>query len=314
MGSGSLRYTAKFLLLGILAPFLLVFALPSARALAAEVAVVGSGLKVYEETLEGFRAACDANLIEFRLQDYDSQSLARSILASRPALIVALGHDALEAVGGIKDIPVVALMVPNLRKEAGRWDRVTGVDITLSVEAQLEELTAVLPKARRIGVVYNPEETGYLVREAEAAASARGLTIVGRRASSPKEVVAALDSLRGEIDALWMLPDVTILNYEIIKYMMFFEYEYKVPLYAFSDKYLKNSALVGLGIDAKDIGAQAGEMANRILSGADVARMPVAHARKGELFLNVHTARKLGVELPEEALERANKVFGEDRR
>lgn len=87
-----------------------------------------------------------------------------------------------------------------------------------------------------------------------------------------------------------------------------------MPLYAFSDKYLKKSALVGLGIDTKDIGAQAGEMANRILSGEDATRMPVAHARKGELFLNVHTARKLGVELPEEALKRIDKVFGEDRR
>jgi putative ABC transport system substrate-binding protein len=162
-------------------------------------------------------------------------------------------------------------------------------------------------------VVYNPEETGYLVREAEEAAPALGLTIVGRRASSPGEVVAALEGLRGQIDALWMLPDVTILNFEIIKYMMLFEYENAIPLYAFSDKYLKNSALVGLGIDAGDMGAQAGEMANRILSGADVADMPVAHARRGELFLNVSTARKLGVELPDEALERASKVFGEDR-
>jgi putative ABC transport system substrate-binding protein len=311
MGWGSLRDTARFFLFGIFAPFVLAF-LP-AHALAAEVAVVGSGLKVYDETLQGFRSACDAELVEFRLQDYDSRSLARSILASGPELIVALGHDALEAVGGIKGIPVVALMVPNLRKEAEKLGSVTGVDITLPVERQLDELRAVLPEARRIGVVYNPEETGYLVREAEAAASERGLTIVGRRASSPREVVAALEGLRGEMDALWMLPDVTILNYEIIKYMMLFEYETSIPLYAFSDKYLKNSALVGLGIDAGDMGAQAGEMANRILSGADVADVPVAHARRGELFLNVSTARKLGVELPDEALERASKVFGEDR-
>ncbi len=312
MGAGRLSDMARFFLFALFVPFLL--ALTSAYAPAADVAVVGSGLKVYEETLEGFRSACDAEVIEFRLQDYDSRSLARNILATTPALIVALGHDALEAVGGIKDIPVVALMVPNLRKKAEKRGRVTGVDITIPVETQLDELKAVLPGMRRIGVVYNPEETGYLVREAKAAASARGLTIVGRSASSPKEVVVALESLRDEIDALWMLPDVTILNYEIIKYMMLFEYENKIPLYAFSDKYLKNSALVGMGIDVRDMGAQAGKMANRILSGTDVAEIPVAHARRGELFLNVSTARKLGVKLPDEVLERASKIYGKDGR
>lgn len=287
---------------------LLTIALHGAAACAEEVVVVrDSDFKVHSEALEGFRSEFGFRTADL---DADDEFLVEDIRRLGPRLIVALGYDALFRVKEIKDIPVVFFMALNAQNIVEGGGNITGVDISLPVARQLEEIEMVLPRARRIGVVYDPRETGYLFEEAASAASKRGLSLVGRRVYRTEEVIPAVNGLLGRIDVLWMFPDITVINYETVKYMMFFSYKNKVPIYAFSEKYVKNSALMATGIDVYDIGRQAGEMARRILEGEAPDAIPIAHPRKVPLFLNLRTADKLGVRVPDEAVREASKIYG----
>jgi len=71
-----------------------------------------------------------------------------------------------------------------------------------------------------------------------------------------------------------------VITPETIEIMLLFSFENHIPVLTFSEKYVELGALMSIGIDAFDMGCQAGEMANQILKGSDVSIIQNAYARK----------------------------------
>lgn len=270
-------------------------------------------LEVHDEALRGFMSVCHAPEKEFEVSGKDISGLKHKIAAFAPRLIFAIGSDAFNGSLQIDNgTPVVFALV--LRKKGTSHPRgpVTGIDLMISPRRQLEVIREVLPKTKRIGVVYNPAETGAEFRAAEKAAPALGMKIIGRTAATAAEAIKEISSLRGRIDVLWLFPDVTVLDYETVKYAMLFSFQTRVPVVAPSAEFVRNGALLGLGLDAYDIGVQAGQMANLILSGRSARDIPVAYARKIVISVNVGIARKFGITIPSNILKKSL-IYGEER-
>jgi ABC-type uncharacterized transport system substrate-binding protein len=269
-------------------------------------------LKVHKEVLRGFRSVCKAPARDFEVSEKDVPELRKKIAALAPKLILAVGSDALSASLKMENTPVVFTLVlreddsPQFRKPG------TGVDLLVSPELQMETIHEALPGVKRIGVIYNPAETGSFFMEAEKAASALGLSLVGRRAKTAADAISGIKSLEGRIDALWLIPDLSVLDYETVKYAMFFSFQRRVPVIAPSDDFVKNGALLGIGVDAFDIGVQAGQIANDIFSGRSAMDIPVVFARKVLLSVNISTARKLGITIPGDILKKST-IYGRER-
>ncbi|MGE5849412.1 MAG: ABC transporter substrate binding protein, partial [Candidatus Methylomirabilota bacterium] len=155
-----------------------------------------------KETLR--RTGFAGNLEELPLREDGTggDRLLRAIRARRPALLVTLGSQATAAVTDrIKDVPVVFCMVlnpvasgfvPELEQPGGN---VTGASLDVPVARQFEAIRSVVPAARKVGVLFNPAETGHVVKEAEGAAREVGLTLVERAVRTPGEVPQALEAL-----------------------------------------------------------------------------------------------------------------------
>ncbi len=111
--------------------------------------------------------------------------------------------------------------------------------------------------------------------------------------------------MKGKIDAFWMLPDLTVITPETVEYLLLFSLENTVPILTFAQKYVELGALLCVGIDAFDIGAQAGEMAEKILSGRDVKDVQWVDARKAVISINLKVARKLGITIDEKVIMKA---------
>uniref|UniRef100_A0A831TYT6 ABC transporter substrate-binding protein n=1 Tax=Geobacter metallireducens TaxID=28232 RepID=A0A831TYT6_GEOME len=284
------------LILHILA-VLLLWGFP---AFAAEVVVVqGERMAPFEAALRGFEATAGVRSVErFVLSDLRGADVARAVREARPRLVLAVGRDALVRVREIREIPVVYLMVaaPETTGAVGR--NVTGVEMNVPAERYLSFCAKELG-GRRVGIIHNPARTGAQVREAREAAQRLGITLVIRRADDPREAVRELSTLKGEVDALWLLPDPSVVTRDTVEAFALFSQQNRVPLVAFAAKYLQHGAVAAFEVDPADMGRQAGRMARRILDGASPDRVPPEQPARSHLKVNPTTARNLGLALKE---------------
>jgi putative ABC transport system substrate-binding protein len=220
-------------------------------------------------------------------------------------MILAVGVDALSKVKKIKDIPIVYLMVPNPQSVISKEENITGVNMNIPPEKQLGLLQEVLYQVKRVGLLYDPSKTGFFVEKALYSSEKLEIKLVLKEVHNPKDVPSMLDSMKDGIDAFWMLPDTTVITPETVEYLFLFSLENKIPVLTFSDKYLDMGAMISVGIDAFDIGRQAGEIAKEILSGTNIKNLPRVDARKSVLTLNLRAAKKLEITVKNKIISKA---------
>ncbi|HZY31093.1 MAG TPA: ABC transporter substrate-binding protein [Candidatus Methylomirabilis sp.] len=309
--------TGRFALLLSIAWLLgAVASLPLPGEAANIVALKSADVDVYNDALDGFKTvARRAQVSEYDMEgdlQRGRRFLARLKSGPKPDLIFAIGIWALQVViEEARDIPVVFAMVLNPSAVIGPEPRnITGASMNVPIEQQIALLKKTSPQVRRIGAVYDPSKTGFLVKQAERIARDQGVRLLAKAIVSPKDSFGALDAMQGEIDALWILPDVTVLAPESVQYMLLFAFRNKIPLLGLSENQARMGALFGLSFGSGvDIGSQAGEMANEILSGRRAEEIPFTTARKLKLTVNLKTAGKLGLQIPKEILDRADVVI-----
>ena len=295
---------------------------PASPAAAKNVAVIMSAdVDAYREALRGFKGKLDfpAIIAEYNMEGYfdRGQKILNEIRTKvKPNLVLAIGTLALQVVASeVTNIPVVYAMVLNPPSIVGAgMKNVTGASINVPVEQPIRLFKQLGSQIRRVGVVFNQANTGYLVKQAHSVARAEGLQLIAKAIGSPKEAIQALDSLQEEgVDVLWILPDETILAPEVIQRMLLLSYRKKVPLLGLSKRQAEMGALLSLSFaSSEDIGRQAGELANSIMGGKTVAEVPYTTARRVTLTANLKAAQKLGKEIPKSILATADTVIPAD--
>jgi putative ABC transport system substrate-binding protein len=267
--------------------------LASPAAAARVVVLTSARVEEYEEAIRGFKGTIPHQIVAVYDMDGDLDR-GRSQLAEieskvKPDLIFAVGIWALQ---------VVVSRPP------------TGASINVPVEQQIWLFKQLGPQIKRIGVVFNRAKTGYLVRRAQIVAREEGLELVTREINTAKDAIGALESLQDGIDALWLVPDETVLSQTVVQQMLLLSYRRKIPLLGLSDRHAQMGALFALSFaSGEDIGRQAGEIAQAILAGRPVTDVPYTHARKLYLTVNLKAAQKLGLEIPPAIRARATNII-----
>ncbi|MFC1895041.1 ABC transporter substrate-binding protein [Thermodesulfobacteriota bacterium] len=259
-------------------------------------------IKPYDTCVSGFSRTCRAETRRIVLSEYTESDLDGMVRSLDPRLVLAVGIDALSRAKEVGQVPTVYVMVLGANSLASNSGNITGVSMYISQERQLAIVRNLIPSARSIGVVYDPVRSGVFVAGARESAGAMGLGLIEKEVATSRQVLRKIMELRGSIDLLWMLPDLTAITPETIEAMLLYSMENRVPIMTFSQKYLELGALLSVSIDPYDMGRQAGDMANRILSGEHVRNIPLEYARKPIVRVNRKAARKLGIFLDERML------------
>jgi len=289
-----------------------------------KVAVVESRrLKAYDSAKVGFVEAMEARGLRVEMISYtfeaDTSSpsdLGQFVGETGADIVLALGTDAAKAA---KDadlaVPSVFSMVSEpgqsglLNEADGRGTRMTGVSLDVPIEEQFSSLVAVVPKVKRIGVIYNPGESQFIVDEAERIANLMNLGLVTLAVYSEADVANALSTLRPKIDALWLVSDRIVLTTQSLQYVFLFAFQTNLPLMGLSDHFVKMGALVAVGPDYEDVGRQSGELAAELLTGKNASELPVAAPRKVVLSLNLRTAEIIGLRVPDSVVKQAVSIY-----
>lgn len=218
------------------------------------------------------------------------------VLAASPDLIIAIGSRALQATENIEKIPIVYLLVPVPEKYIKNRNNVTGVRFGLSAQAQFNELSRYIPGVKRLGVIYDPKRTGELVNQAMFTLTDHEL--VALPTNNPREVPALLKQLRGKVDALWLIPDLTVINPVTLESYIRFSMKNRIPVLAFAEKYLEKGAAMAVTVDTGAMAAKAAQLASRIIRGTGAAEIgPVVVADRAKAMINHKVVAKLNIVL-----------------
>jgi putative ABC transport system substrate-binding protein len=288
------------------------------------VAVVESRrIKAYDLALDGFREVMNKRGFDTDFARYvvdvdihTSDDLKTAVEEGGASIILALGTDAAKLVKEARTtVPSVFSMVSEpgqsglLNAGNNGGTPMTGVCLDVPVEAQFSSLLDVVPRARKIGVIYNPEESQFIVDAARSAANRMDLGLVTYPVHSEADVPEGLTELRPRIDALWLVSDRMVLTTQSLQYVFLFAFQTNLPLMGLSEHFVRMGALFAVGPDYKDVGMQSGEFAAQILTGRSPEELPIASPRKVLLSLNLRTAEIIGLRIPEGVVRQAASIY-----
>jgi putative ABC transport system substrate-binding protein len=289
----------------------LLFAAPALAASGGEVAVVcDREVAPFRAVLEAFTEHCGCSVRELTLQEAGRAGLEQSLRAQGVRAVLAIGAEARDAVSGVRELPVLAAMAPDVPSWVAAQQNRLGIRMEISPRQHLETIRRVFPRARRIGLVFDPRQTGGYEREAAQAASELGLVLDARETARPADLARQLDVLHDRVGVIWLLPDQTVLAGENIKVLLLASFEARLPLYGFARKYVDLGAIAAAYVEPAAIGAQAAAMLSRACAapgGPASARWE--YASRPRLAVNQKIARKMGVVLDPAVLEAADDVL-----
>ena len=277
----------------------------------------------YNTALDGFNQVLEEKGIKARLSNYnmkgnekEGHKIAQKVISKKPDLVLTLGTRATQiAVQDIKDIAVVFSMVLEpvasgfVKSMKSSGNNLTGASMNIPIKIQFEALKSVVPKLKRIGVLYNVEENKVIIDEASTIAKGMELELIVIAVSSEKDVPRAMNKLGARIDALWMVADKIVFSPSSRQFILLYTLENKIPFMGISSHFVKSGALLALSCDNADIGRQSGQLTVKILNGAQPTDLPVTVPKKIRLAINLKTAKRIGLKIPSQIVDKANEVF-----
>ncbi|WP_343584077.1 ABC transporter substrate-binding protein [Herbaspirillum sp.] len=242
--------------------------------------------------------------------------IARKFVGDKPDAIVAIATPSAQAlVAATKTIPVIYSGVtdPVAAQLVKDWKasgtNVTGVSDVLELDKQVDLIKRVVPKAKRVGMVYNPGEanSAVVVKALKELLAKSGMTLVEAAAPRSVDVGTAAKSLIGKVDVIYTNTDNNVVSaYESLVKV---GNDAKIPLVASDTDSVKRGAIAALGVNYYDLGRQTGKVVARILKGEKPGDIASATSSKLELFVNTAAAQKQGVTLAPELVSSAKTVI-----
>ncbi len=305
-------------ILCIATAILVIFAALVGSAVAAEkiAVLVSSRDASLEEALKGFQGSLGKAAVqaEYEVHKLDGSAAkagqaAQAVKKSGARLVLTLGSLATDAaIKEIPDIPIVACMVhraDGLKKSPN----VTGVGLEFSLEVQTSWLQVLLPTAKNVGVLYSPDENKMRIEAANRIMKNVGLKLVAQEVRSSQDMPGALEGLVKKVDVLWGVADSVAMTPQTVKTVLPFSVKNNIPVVGPSPTWVKAGALYALEWDNADIGAQAGDMAAKVLKGASPSAIPAASPRKVYYALNLKTAQQMNITFSDQLIRGARHTF-----
>lgn len=280
------------------------------------VVIKSQDLSAYNEVVKGFQDECIKNNIRIA-SIYDlngkmkiGKKIVNKARKDKPDVVLAIGVLAATVVQEkIEDIPIVFCMVINHERFHLSAPNVTGISTEIAIKDQLKGFQSILGRFKQMGVIYDPSKTGNIVESAEKELKSAGISLVKYEIDSPKEVSEAMENLIGEIDALWLLPDSSVVTKKSFGLIKATTLKNKIPLLCTSDVFVKAGALAAVSSDYNYVGRQAAGLTRKIFALSTSNSLGIVTPDHFKLAINIDTAKKFGLELKQVIKDPAIKIY-----
>jgi len=295
-------------LLGLSAPFV-------SESAAMDIAILqSSDIAAYREAIAGLKATGPSGAI---YTEYDAQGdlelgkkLARKLRASNASLVVAVGlKAALAAKVEIVDVPIVYMMILDPLKHQLTAPNMTGTLLEVPVDRQLKIMRTFLPTLHRLGTLYDPAKTSSRVKEAARLATISNFQLEGLPVESEKDVPQQLRMLLPDVEALWLMPDSTVLTNESLRFILDSALARKIPVIGYSPEFVRLGALLSISVNYGQVGRETGLLATRILDKELLLPLNPVPVERLKTTVNFKTAKFLGMPIPKELMSFIDETY-----
>jgi putative ABC transport system substrate-binding protein len=158
-------------------------------------------------------------------------------------------------------------------------------------------------------VVFNPGEAAsqYGLARIQELAPALGFTLIEVPVSNSQEIVGALRLRIRSVDAVYLSSDNTVI--QGLPAALQICLDAKKPLFVGDSGTVEKGGLAAVSVGYGGVGRSTGDLVARVLGGE--RSIPVVVAEGDEIYLNLDTAKRIGLQIPAAVRARATRVFGE---
>jgi len=253
-------------------------------------------------------------------------SIAKEMVNARYDLLVTMSTLSLQAVAnanrggkaiqvfGLVADPVVAGVGIGRNEPLDHPRNLVGIGSFLPVKDAFQIARKMFPDLKRVGVAWNPAEANSraFVENAREVCRGWGIELLEANVENSNSVLEAEDSLvsRGA-EALWIGGDVTVSV--AADSVILVGKRAHIPVFSITPGRPDRGTLFDYGADFYQIGKQTGDLASRILHGADPTKIPVLNEVPIHFVVNTTAIRDLKQRwrIPDDILRRANVVVDE---
>ncbi len=205
--------------------------------------------------------------------------------------------------------PVGSKIVQSLARPGGNITGVSQMDTVLCGK-RVQLLTEVVPDLKRLGVLLHPKVpyVPEMLRVTRRAAEATNLELQLFEATSPDALDTAFKAMsRESVEAFVEIPHIMFWQHRerIVKLAA----RYRLPGFYETTNFVEIGGLMAYAENFIVHTRRAAAYVDQILRGAEPASLPVAQPMEFELAINLHTARDLGLKIPESVLILANRII-----
>jgi ABC-type uncharacterized transport system substrate-binding protein len=205
--------------------------------------------------------------------------------------------------------PVQVGLVTSLNQPGGNVTGVTQTNVEMAPK-RLQLLHELVPKASVIALLVNPANptVGEMTKELQAAARTLGLELHVLNASTEHDfdgIFAKLIQLRVGGLVISGGPLFASRSEQLAALAL----HHAVPTIYQDREFAVAGGLLSYGTDPTETYGLAGVYTGRVLKGDKPADLPVQQATKVELFINLKTAKTLGVIVPNTLIGRADELI-----
>jgi putative tryptophan/tyrosine transport system substrate-binding protein len=270
-----------------------------AAAAAPPVAVVVSDdVPAYAQPAEAALAALADRASAWRIRgrELDGNAVGARLAADPPEVVLAFGAKAAWiARRYLPDTPLVYAGVRDPARYGVVGSRVTGVQMGVAPETFLSQFVSFFPDAGTIGVLLGPGTSAERERALTRAAEEVGVKLVPQRVAAAREVRGALHRAPA-LDALWMIPDTTLLSPNTWRSVLEETQRRRIPLLVDTTVLVRAGGAFAVVPDPDAVAAAAVAQVERLLAGELPSDVEVATAEGRLVAVNVRALEQVGAD------------------
>ena len=255
---------------------------------------------VFTGIIDGVQDKLGSTVKQYVIKPNEDLSALRNWAESENlSVIIALGTTGLSVAKGMKG--VIEVIVGGVLVEPHNGNaELSGISLAPDPEIIFDRFRTILPSAKRVSVIYQPSENGWLIERARAVLRRKGLTLneikVHDLRESAQEFRKILNELRENEDILWLLQDDSVVDDQaILPLVLRTAWDRNLTVVSNNPAHVKKGALLSVYPNNRGLGISLADLALKQVNSGKTPGRGITPLRDLLIAMNTRTAEHIGL-------------------